>query len=115
MKTKDGFEAYASVAVDFQTCEEAQHSLQPEEIKNLASAPFMDELKRYQDLLGNPSQAVSAGGSAQNPAAPPPMNDDVDFFLARQYVAYQKQVVILAPPGGPAPSRQRRFSATSLP
>jgi hypothetical protein len=103
VKTKDGFEAYASVAVDFQTCEEAQHALQPEEIRNLASSPFMDELKRYQELIGNPSEPVSAAASAQNPGAPPAVASDVDFFYARQYVFYQKQAVIFAPPGAYAP------------
>jgi hypothetical protein len=103
LKTKDGFEAYARVAVDFETCESAQHAVQPDEIKKLASAPFADELKRYQDLIGAPSAVVSAGGSAQNPGEPPVMANDEDYFLARQYVFYQKQVVILAPPGAYAP------------
>lgn len=111
VKAKGGFEAYASVAVDFQTCEEAQQAVQPADIKKLASAPFTDELRRYQELIDNASEVVSAGGSAenaapqsaQNPAAPPVVSNDVDFFLARQYVFYQKQVVILSPPGAYAP------------
>ncbi len=103
LKGKDGFEAYARVAVDFQTCTDAQQTLQPEEIRKLASAPFTDELKRYQDLIGAPPVVVGVGGAAQNPGAPPVMGNDEDFFLARQYVFYQKQIVILAPPGAYAP------------
>jgi hypothetical protein len=59
----------------------------------------MEELKRYQDLITGPSQVLSAGGPSQGSNAPPAMADDVDFFLARQYVADQKQMVILAPAG----------------
>lgn len=99
LKTKDGYEAYAQVAVDFPTCVSAQQAVQPDDIKKLASAPFMDELKRYQDFVGSPTEIASAGDSPENPAAPPAVTDDADYFLARQYVAYQKQVVILAPPG----------------
>lgn len=98
LKTDDGYESYAQVAVDDHACQAAQQAVQPDDIKQLASAPFMDELKRYQNLVGNSSQVVNTGGAAQNPAAPA-ISDDTDYFLARQYVAYQKQVVILAPPG----------------
>jgi len=102
LKTKDGYEAYAQVAVDYHTCTAAQQAVAPDEIKQLASAPFMEELKRYQDSIGASAQLAAAGDSAQNPA-PAAMKDDEDFFLARQYVASQKQVVILAGPGAYAP------------
>ena len=95
--------------------------MQPADIKKLASAPFADELKRYQELIGNASEVVSAGGPAENAApnsgsnaaAPPAVSNDLDFFLARQYVFNQKQVVILSPPGAPtlrAPTRPRSIS-----
>lgn len=103
-RVRGGFEAYASVAVNYDVCEEAQQTVEPQQIKALASAPFMEELKRYQEFIGNPPQPALAGGSSQDPAAPPPaISDDVDFFLARQYVAVQKENVILAPPGSYAP------------
>ena len=103
-RVRGGFEAYASVAVNYDVCEVAQQTVQPDQIRELASAPFMEELKRYQEFIGNPPQVASGGGSAQEPTAPPAaMADDVDFFLARQYVAVQKENVILAPPGSYAP------------
>jgi hypothetical protein len=103
-RARGGFEAYATIAVNYDVCEEAQQTVQPAQIKALASAPFMEELKRYQEFIGNPPQQAPAGGASQGPPEPPTaMADDVDFFLARQYVAVQKENVILAPPGAYAP------------
>ncbi|MDE1976652.1 MAG: hypothetical protein KGI84_05270 [Elusimicrobia bacterium] len=101
------FEGYATVAINYDACVQAQNAVDPAQIKALASAPFMEELKRYQDFIGSSPQLTSFA-SAQNPEAsasasaapapaPPPVTDDVNFFFARQYVAYQKQIVILSP------------------
>jgi len=92
------FEGYATVAINYDACVQAQNAVDPAQIKALASAPFMEELKRYQDFIGTSPQLAGIGGSAQSPAPPPPaVTDDVNFFFARQYVAYQKQIVILSP------------------
>jgi len=99
LKTKNGFEAYAQVAIDFQTCISAQQAVKPEDIQKLASVPFADELKRYQALIDAPPPVSPVA----NPGATTVVADDDGYFLARQYVFYQKQVVILAPPGAYAP------------
>jgi hypothetical protein len=110
-KQKNTYKAYAKVAIEIQICDQAQKTVNPADIKNLASLPFTEELKRFQDNIQNNSDEVvdsgveapqvaqggSSGGSSGG------IQSGVHFFVVRQYVAYQNQVVILSPPTYYAP------------
>lgn len=120
---KDGSlqQSYAKVAVEFQLCEEAKKTVEPNKIQALASAPFTEELKRYQDLVAQESQESQDPSASESIAANPmladthsPSNsspsdlsstphvrwiirDEPQFWVIRQEVAVQKQGVILSP------------------
>jgi hypothetical protein len=96
--------AFVKLALEFQECEEAKRTNDPENIQKLASVPFTEQLKRYQDLMetGDMPDTV-AQVTPPSEMAPPPTraagwDDRTHFFVMRQYVAYQKEVVVLAPP-----------------
>jgi hypothetical protein len=102
-KDKKDSKAWVKLALEFQECEEAKKALDPEAIKKIANVGFTQQLKKYQDLMetGEMPQEVA---EVEPPAemTPPPArggwNDNTHFFVMRQYVAYQKEVVVLAPP-----------------
>lgn len=104
-KSSAGNKAYVKVAVEFQECTEAQKTLEPSEIKKIANTSFTEQLRRYQDLEETgeiPEKTAYAvlDMPADIPAAPvlqSGWNESVRFGVLRQYVAYQKEVVILAP------------------
>lgn len=103
-------EAYAKVGVEFQLCEEAKKALQPEQVKKLANESMTDQIHRYQEMLGDSSDAETIAdlddteaipGLKDDPAKqaslPGPANDQFRFFVVRQQVALYKERVILAP------------------
>lgn len=104
--------SYAKVAVEFQECEAAKSAVTPEEIRSLASTPFAEQVKKYQELIDNPEPQEAAplevveneseGGNPVAKSSPSSkvvvINDAPTFFIYRQQVAYVKQDVILAPP-----------------
>lgn len=104
---KDGslHQSFAKAAVEFQLCEEAKQAVEPGKIRALASAPFTEELKRYQDIL-NSSDANPMLADTQAPTDSAStsrvrwvvIRDEPQFWMIRQEVAVQKQVVILSPP-----------------
>ena len=105
-KDKNIYTAYVKVGLEFQNCDFSKKAIQPDEIKNLASLPFTLQLKKYQDLTETgempqtteltevtpPDEYVEAPTRAVSP------NDNIHFFVTRQYVAYQKEIVVLSPP-----------------
>jgi hypothetical protein len=111
---KDGVEkmAYVKLAVEFQECDQAQKALQPEDIKKIASASFTQQLKRYQDYdetgdIPAKSEVAELEPLQEIPPAParqPGWNDNIHFYAMRQYVVYQKEVVVLSPPTAYAPA-----------
>jgi hypothetical protein len=104
-QTKYGYKAYVKLAVEFQECDQASKTVDPEQIKKLANVPFTQEMKRYQDYAET-GQVPPASEVAQivppDRVLPAPAqngwNDQTQFYVTRQYVAYQKEVVVLAPP-----------------
>jgi hypothetical protein len=102
-KDKRDSKAWVKLALEFQECEEGKHAVDPNEIQRVANVPFTQQLKKYQDLMetGEMPTEVAAVDPGQIPPPPqrnPGWNDNTNFFVMRQYVAYQKEVVVLAPP-----------------
>lgn len=108
------FVAYVKLAVEFQDCEAGRTALQPETIRAVANVSFTAQLKRYQDymetgeLSNSPGEAVAVAPPTED-LEPPPARDarrdeTLHFYMTRQYVAYQKEVVVLAPPTAYAPN-----------
>ena len=111
-------EAFAKVGIEFQVCEEAKKTIDPEAVRKIANVAMTSQVQKYQDMVGepndlevdpeltktasvtapaNPNQTTS--GAVGGYSGPPPLiHSDEHFFLVRQEVAYQKQTVILAPP-----------------
>jgi len=118
--TQNGFNAYAKIAIEFQTCDQASKTIDPDEIRKLASAPFTEQLRKYQEfdetgvIPANDEVAVVEPPN-EIPSAPTATanNDNVQFYVVRQYVAYQKQIVILSPPNSYAPGSPQTVQFTS--
>ena len=94
---------FAKVAVSFQECEEAQHALDPAQIKVLANVAMTERVKHYQDAIDqeeNEQNAteVESDQTGLNPAlADQTIQNPVQFLVVRQQIAYAKEWVILAP------------------
>jgi hypothetical protein len=103
--TKTGYTSYTKVGLELQECDEATKATDPEAIRKIANVIFTSQLKTYQDFeeTGFRSEAED-GKEIEAPteiAAAPSQgtyNDHVHFYMTRQYIAYQKEVVVLAPP-----------------
>jgi hypothetical protein len=104
-KTGHEYLAYVKVGVEFKDCEEMKKTVDPTEIKKLANVSFTQQLKRYQDLIET-GEMVAAGENTEvelpseiSPAPPRAsgMSENMHFYVVRQYVAYQKEVVVLSP------------------
>ncbi len=99
------FKGYAKIAIEFQDCDIAKKTVDPAKLRAMASLPFTDQLKKYQDQVET-AQVADAGVPLDVPDAPAHesyVHDDSHFFVVRQYVAYQKQTVILSPTTAYAP------------
>lgn len=111
--------AYVKVAVEFQDCESGRAALSPEAIRAIANVPFTEQLKRYQDLSETGEMPPAGAVAAVEPPAvsePAPVRDarvseTTHFYVVRQYVTYQKELVVLAPPTAYAPGspESKRF------
>ncbi len=110
-KDKHTSTAYVKVALEFQECEAARRALEPSDIKKIANVPFTQQLKRYQDLnetgdlpdRGQVAAIVPPSEPSPLPAGDGAWSPTTRFFVQRQYVVYQKQIVVLAPPTAYAP------------
>ncbi len=106
------FYSYIKIGLEFQICESAKKSLQPKDIQELASQAFTEQLRKYQELIETgelPNVANLAEVTPPEQFAPPPeraaTDDESSYVLAtRQYVAYQKQIVVLSGPNAFAPN-----------
>jgi hypothetical protein len=102
---------YVKIGVEFQECIDAQKTVDPIAIKKIASVNFAEQLKKYQDLeetgeMPEKTEGYEVLPMADVPPAPaqnPNWSSSVHFYAVRQYVAYQKEVVILSPPTAYAP------------
>lgn len=105
VSAKNGYTAYTKVALELQECDEATKATTPEAIRKIGNVNFTSQLKKYQDLeeTGFRSEAED-GDEIEAPtviAAAPAQgtySDHIHFYMTRQYVAYEKEVVVLAPP-----------------
>ena len=94
------------VAAEFETCEQAKKAVEPEAIRKIASVAFTEQLKKYQDYsetgdFDRSKDSTQIEAPQQIAAAPVQAageNSNVHFYVTRQYIAYQKQIVVLAPP-----------------
>ncbi len=109
-KEKTGYISYVKVGVEFQECTHGQKSIEPSEIKKIANVSMTEQLKRYQDLEQTGEMPSPQDASAQieppkdyGPIPQETSTSQTHFYVVRQYVAYQKQVVILSPPNAYAP------------
>jgi hypothetical protein len=114
------FRSYVKVAIEFQDCEAAKQAVQPEDIRKLASQPLTEQLKRYQVMIDEPMPEELATADEGDHQGLNPMvnggytpsdsssssawrtrivvvNNPDSYFWMRQQVAYDKQVVVLAP------------------
>lgn len=108
---------YVKMALTYEECDAAQQASNPEKVRELASIPMTEELKRYQDLVetenGDSQEVASADstgsgdGSVSNVGAASTIHTSGQYFVARQQVAYMKEVVILSPPGAYPPGAPR--------
>lgn len=104
-QTKSGYTTYTKIALELQECDEAQKTADPAEIRKIANVNFTDQLKKYQDMeetgfRGEAEDEEEITPPTEIAAAPaqgsyPP---NVHFYVTRQYVAYEKEVVVLSPP-----------------
>jgi len=108
---KDFTESYAKVAVEFQDCEKAKAALTPEAVQQVANVALAEQIKRYQDLIDHPEPdetpvpiAIASTSGSSTGSGPKIIQNDSEFFVMRQQVAYYKQAVILAPPGTYTPN-----------
>ncbi|CAM6005656.1 unnamed protein product [Sphagnum balticum] len=102
-KQKYTYMSFAKVAVEFQECDEAKKASDPAQIQQLANVGFTQEIKKYQDIVEGASPEsdgsnLIAPDTSTSTASGGGGNGNTHFFVMRQYVAYQNQVVILAPP-----------------
>jgi hypothetical protein len=121
------FTAFVKIAVEFKDCQEAAKATEPSEIKKIASVPFTQQLKRYQDLIETGTLASTAADDAGSEVTPPteyaPLperhdtNETTHFYVTRQYIAYQKEIVVLSPPSAyrPASTESQKFIAALTP
>jgi hypothetical protein len=103
--TKTGYTSYTKIALQMQDCDEAIKATDPETIRKIANTNFTEQLKKYQDLEetgfrgeaedGETIEAPTVIAAAPSQGA---YTDHVHFYMTRQYIAYEKEVVVLAPP-----------------
>jgi hypothetical protein len=103
--------AYAKLAIDFQTCEEAKQAITQEAIGRLGNLAMTEQLHRYEEQIKADEGSMLA--SSSDPAASHQtqvvvIRDPVQFFVVRQQIAWTKEQVILAPT---APVDNRILSA----
>lgn len=120
-KLSSGAEAWVKIAVEFQLCDEAMKSMDPQQIKKLANTSFIEQLRRYQELEETgalPDKEDMAEVQPPSEVAPAPTSNGdprIHFFMSRQYVAYQKEIVILSPTTAYAPgSPETQHFVTTL-
>ncbi|MGZ3797623.1 MAG: hypothetical protein ACXVB1_14725, partial [Pseudobdellovibrionaceae bacterium] len=124
-KGKYEYSAYVKIAVEFKDCEEVKKTVDPAQIKQLGNLAFTEQLKRYQDLIET-GEMASSNDLAEVPVpqeVPPPparasnWSENTHFYVFRQYVAYQKEIVVLSPPTAYAShsAESQSFTNTMVP
>jgi hypothetical protein len=111
---------FVKVAVDFQECDAAMRTNDPNEIQKIANVAFTQQLKRYQDLRETGVLEARSETQITEPQVEmtsetaPFWGDPSRFYETRQYVVYQKEIVVLSPPTAYAPSSPESKRFTSL-
>ena len=113
--------AFIKVGLPFEDCENAKRALDPAEIKKQGSPGFTAQLKKYQDVIETGEWSSDSEVADIDPGVipPPPIrqegwSDATHFYVTRQYVAYQKETVILAPPTAYAPGTDQNKKFTTF-
>jgi hypothetical protein len=127
----NGFHAYSKVSLTLEECEQAQNTTDPDQIRALANTEMTETLKRYHDLIDNPTSLTPANAAtdvelgdalSQTTYTPPQpwgtsaphwkgtvvINSPWQYFVVRQQIAYWKTVVVLSSPGLYAPGTELR-------
>jgi hypothetical protein len=116
--------SYVKLGLEFTECEKAKHTTDPVAIKEIANVAFAEQMRKFQDLSETgevPDKSQYAALEVPKEWTPAParagMSEDVHFYAVRQYVAYQKEVVILSPPMAYAPNsvETQRYTAAVQP
>ncbi len=113
--TKTGYAADTKVALEFQQCDEASKAVDPALIRKLANVNFTEQLKKYQDLEETGFRSDDDGSAITPPteitAAPEQgtWTPATHFYVTRQYVAYQKEIVVLAPASAYTPGSKEEI------
>lgn len=104
-KEKHFNKAYVKIGLEFTECEKAKHANDPVAIKEIANTSFTEQIRRYQDLsetgdMPDPAQYAALDVPQELPPVPSSagLTETTHFYVIRQYVAYQKETVILSPP-----------------
>ncbi len=117
--------AYVRIALEFKDCEEGKKAMEPADIKRVANVAFTQQLRGYQDLIETGEMADRTEYTDVMPPAeisPAPARDEhwsesTHFYVTRQYVAYQKEIVVLSPPTAypPGSLQAKQFVSTVQP
>ncbi len=105
-KLNNTYKAYAKIAIEVSACDEAAKITDPNEVKSMASQPFTEELQRFEDSIqGHSDEVVDADVPEKQLTRPEgaQFSSEDHYYMARQYIVYQNQAVILAAPGYYAP------------
>ncbi|MBS1969728.1 MAG: hypothetical protein JSU04_05450 [Bdellovibrionales bacterium] len=104
-KDKYFTKAYVKIGLEFAECEKAKHANDPATIREIANTSFTEQIRRYQDLsetgdMPDPAQyaALEVPPNVEPMPSSAGMSESTHFYVVRQYVAYQKETVILSPP-----------------
>lgn len=116
---------FVKIGVPFEACGVAQKAFDSSRIRDLANAKLTQQLRRYQDFqdtneIETADEMPAVDYLAPPSPLPPPgpqVSDSVHFSILRQYVLYQKELVILSPPAAFAPSspESRGFASATTP
>ena len=113
--SKNSSKAYVKIGVEFQACEEMKKAIEPDQIRKIGNIAFTEQLKRYQDLnetgeipdKTTVTEIEPPEVPAQAPERAQGWSESTHFYVTRQYIAYQKEVVVLAPPNAYPPDSTR--------
>lgn len=94
---------YARAVVDRQACEEAKKAVKPEQIRLLADAALTEQMKKYQDIVGEVNDPASV---LQAAILKRPIRDEAALMNVRQQIVYQKQKMVSDPGATVSPQLQ---------
>ena len=82
---------YARAVVDRNACSEAKKADKPEQIRQLADAALTEQMKKYQDVVGEVNDPAP---TLQAAIVKRPIRDESALMNMRQQIVYQKQKLV---------------------